>query len=1178
MIKHIQWGFVRVLFWTILIFAISISGLRYALSELDFFKTDIEALLSKHLGAPVTIANIQGVLNGLKPELSLQNIAVHSEQNNATPVQLQEIHLGFSILAAIQQSFLEAIQISIIGANLSVTRMESGAINIKGLPNTDDNKQPTWLMRGKQYKLINSEILWHDEKRNAAPVQFKQINITLNNDADQHKIFISTDLPESLGKSLHMIIDFSGDFFIPESINARLFVQGLGIHFDKFITGDLPFDFAFTQGSGDFSIWSKWQAAQMTEMRGSINLIDAAITDNINAAFPIDQLDLHFLLQKHQQQWRLGIKNSLLKSNDISLELPQIALALELNTAGDVTHLAINSSQLALEPISKIILLNKILADSLQQQLATIALQGEVKDLLLIANPSQETFAINGQLSGIKTRPIDNIPGIKNLEAYIKGSEQQGLIQISSSQLNFAAPNLIRNPFDFNHALGEIHWQHSDSWVISSPLVELNTEHFKTSTKFTLTIPQADKPTLSMQNSFDILSASYTPKYLPSGILDPEIVDWLDHAFVKGNAKQGGIILRGALADYPFPQHKGVFEILFDAKDVELHYAPDWQDIQNASATVRFFSDSMNINVHQGRANDSTIQNATVSIASFESSQYIDIQGNIKSSLSDTALYLTHSPFKEQVTAIDDVIDIQGSTDIHVDLKIPLTNNAVKVNISAKTNDARATISPIDLAISDITADFRFTENGVSSQQISATALGFPLTAKLSSTDQAVSVKVSGRMSIKQLAKQFPNNLWAYSEGTSNYHTQIEFPKNSKQVCTIQLDSDLVGTAIHFPPLSKPEAQVHPLSIKLGIAASGLDTFNLVYENRLALQNRVNINLKKIPPHWQGIIHTPVASGSVFIPIEFNNQAEISLALQELDLSALQKIDLQSNTKPLSVKNLPSIKLNSEELYWNNSNLGSLKIQTQPTDQGLAIKQFDITSLNNSLSLSGSWQQHNQQDSSSISGQFMSQDFGAFLTKTQLFNDIVDTTAELNFVLNWPAAPYEVSKSILSGSLDTQLSNGRILGVNPGIGRVLGALDIWKLGKRLSFDFSDITESGLSFSETTGHFSINQGSVTTKDLLINAMPAKIYISGSTNLVTEKIDLLATVLPKFPIAGTIIGNVANAVSKTFIGNEQPGGLIVSLLYQIKGTWEKFTINRQFSSVLEDDIADDLSTMP
>ena len=158
MIKRIQWHFVRILFWTILIFAISISGLRYALSELDFYKTDIEALLSEHLGAPVTIASIRGVVNGIKPELALENIQVHSEQKNAPPVQLQKIHLGFSILTAITQPLLEAVQISIMGAKLSVTRLESGGIDIAGLPNTDD-EQPTWLMRGKQYQLIDKQTL-----------------------------------------------------------------------------------------------------------------------------------------------------------------------------------------------------------------------------------------------------------------------------------------------------------------------------------------------------------------------------------------------------------------------------------------------------------------------------------------------------------------------------------------------------------------------------------------------------------------------------------------------------------------------------------------------------------------------------------------------------------------------------------------------------------------------------------------------------------------------------------------------------------------------------------------------------------------------------------------------------------------------------------------------------------
>ena len=1175
MIKHIQWGCVRILFWTLLISAIAISGLRYALSELDFYKTDIEALLSEHLGAPVSIESIRGVLNGIRPELALENIEVHSEQDNATPLQLQKIHLSFGILTAIRQPLLEAVQISIIGAKLSVTRLESGSIDIEGLPRTDDDKQPTWLMRGKQYRLIDSEIRWHDKKRNAAPLLLKHINVTLNNDANQHQIHIKTDLPESLGKSIRLEMNFSGDIFVPGNLNARLFIQGQDIHLGEFDTSDLPFDFSFTKGNSDFSLWTTWRASQMTDMQGSIGLSNATIKDNKQAAFPIDQLSLQFKLQKRQQQWHLAIKNSTLSSKNMTAELAQFSAALELNPAGDLTHLALNCPQLALGPLSNIILRNKLLPKKLHRQLKTMALQGDIQDLLLLSNPLQETFSINAQLANIKTRPLDAIPGVENLDLYIKGSEQHGLIQINSEQLKFDAPRLFREPLNFNHALGELHWQHADSWTLSTPLLELNSDYFKTSTKLSLTFPHEDQPAfMDMRNSFDVIDATKVPLFLPVEVLDKEIVTWLDQAFLGGHTTQGGSLLRGPLADYPFIQAKGVFEVLFDAEDVDLHYAPDWHNLQGVAGEVRFFSTSMNININQGHANDSILTNANVSIGSFSQSDYINVTGDVKSSLAHAVLYLTDSPFKDLVTSIDEVIDIEGTTDVHIDLKVPLGEQALKANITAKTKDARATIVPMDLLISDITADFLFTESGVYSQQINATSLGSPLVGELSTNEQAISAKISGKLAIAKLAKQFPNPMWTYAQGNSYYWAKLEFPNNGLQLCTIELDSDLIGTAIQFSPISKPEAQNHPLSIKLGIASTGIDAFKIVYENPVALQNRVDINLKKIAPHWQGLVHTPMASGSVFIPIAFNKDSEISLSLKELDLSALKKINLESSDgEDLVANNLPSIKLSSQELYWNHVNLGKLELRTQPTDQGLSITQCDISSINNKLSLTGSWQQHNQKNFSSISGNFLSDDFGMFLKQTQLSNDIDDTTADLQFVLNWPAAPYELSTGILSGSIDAHLAYGRILGVDPGLGRVLGALDIWKIGDRLRFDFSDITDSGLSFSETTGHFTINQGTANTKDLMINAMPAKIYISGSTNLLTEEIDLRATVLPKFPIAGTIIGNVANAVSKTFIGKEQPGGLIVSLLYEIKGSWEDFTINRQFSSALANDLTRD-----
>lgn len=1167
MIKRIRYGSIRILFWAILLFAISISGLRYALSDLGLYKADIEALLSKQLGTTVTIERIQGVLNGIKPELALQNIQVYSLQDGAATVQLKEIHLGINIITAISQPLLEAIRVSIIGANVSITRLPAGGISIEGLPNSDQNEQPTWLFRGRQYTLIDSEILWHDKKRNAEPVQLKHVNISLYNDDQQHKIFFKAELPESLGQSLQLAIEFTGNPFVQGSMNALLFMQGKDIQMAKFITGDLPFDFSFTRGIGNFSVWSRWQQEKMTQMSGSIHLHDGIIKDSQKGQYPIKQLDLEFKSQKHQQQWHLALKNSVLSTKNTTLEVEQFALAFEYDTQGDLNHLALNCPQLALEPLSKIIQNYKILPADLHQQLQTIALQGEVKDLLLLANPVQQTFTINGQVEQIKSRPVGDIPGVDDLSIYIKGSEQGGVIQLSSQQLGINAPRVLRKPLNFNNVLSNLHWQHGESWTFSSSQLELNTDHFKSTSKFSLTLADGEQPTfMSLQSSFDIPDVAHVPHYLPAGLVNEATEYWLDQAFVAGSVKQGGILFYGALPDYPFLKHEGIYEVLFAAKDFELHYAPEWQDIQGLSAEVRFFANSMNINIHQGRSNQAVIKQANVAIDSFNTSEYIDIQGDIKSELSEAVQFLTHSPFKEQAIAFNDNVVTQGSAAINVDLKIPLAEQALKANIRVKAQNASAKITSIDLAISKINADFVITENGIFSKQLTAHALGFPISAAVTSSAQSISTTLFGQMSIKNLAEHYPDPFWTYLKGTSKYHIELDFPQASAQLCNFQLYTDLAGIAVDFPTLAKPVAQAHPFYLKLGIDSTGLNTVNMTYENRLAPKNRLDINLKKIAPNWQGLIHSPIASGSVFIPMEFNKNTEISMSLKQLNLSALTEIDFNTDDTPLVIKNIPGINLESQALYWNNYNLGSLTLNTQPSNSGLTIKQCKVSSPTNDLSLTGTWQQNNKQNSSAISGQLLSQNFGELLQQTQLSNNIVDTLAELHFSINWPAAPYEISGPIISGSLDSHLTNGRILGVDPGLGRVLGALDTWKLGKRLRFDFSDVTAKGLSFSESTAHFTFKNGLVRSQDLHINAMPAEINIDGFTDLASKQINLRATVLPKFPIAGTIIGNVANAVSKTFVGNEHAGGLILSLLYEISGTWENFKINRHYNSVL------------
>ncbi len=181
---------------------------------------------------------------------------------------------------------------------------------------------------------------------------------------------------------------------------------------------------------------------------------------------------------------------------------------------------------------------------------------------------------------------------------------------------------------------------------------------------------------------------------------------------------------------------------------------------------------------------------------------------------------------------------------------------------------------------------------------------------------------------------------------------------------------------------------------------------------------------------------------------------------------------------------------------------------------------------------------------------------GDFLAQLGATKDLAETSANVDFSLAWNAAPYQVSLAALKGQLDVNMKNGRILSIEPGFGRVLGVLAMAQWLKRLQLDFSDIYEEGLTFNTIKGRFDLQDGKAITNNLVVDAVPAKITITGNTDLVGRTVDHIVNVAPKsadaLPIAGTIMGKVAKLLARSLTGDEHEGFLFGSQ-YLVKGAW-------------------------
>ena len=113
----------------------------------------------------------------------------------------------------------------------------------------------------------------------------------------------------------------------------------------------------------------------------------------------------------------------------------------------------------------------------------------------------------------------------------------------------------------------------------------------------------------------------------------------------------------------------------------------------------------------------------------------------------------------------------------------------------------------------------------------------------------------------------------------------------------------------------------------------------------------------------------------------------------------------------------------------------------------------------------------------------------------------------------------------LNGSVQARLGDGQLEDVEPGAGRVFGLMSFVALPRRLSLDFSDVFDSGLSFDRITGSFRLVNGEAFTCDLTLISPAADVGIVGRAGLVgrdyTQTALVSANVGNTLPLVGGVL---------------------------------------------------------
>jgi uncharacterized protein YhdP len=135
--------------------------------------------------------------------------------------------------------------------------------------------------------------------------------------------------------------------------------------------------------------------------------------------------------------------------------------------------------------------------------------------------------------------------------------------------------------------------------------------------------------------------------------------------------------------------------------------------------------------------------------------------------------------------------------------------------------------------------------------------------------------------------------------------------------------------------------------------------------------------------------------------------------------------------------------------------------------------------------------------------------------------------------------------------------------------RILSLLNIKSIAKRLSLNFSDVTNKGFTYEHIKTQVRLKNAVAKIEDFNLKALSGNIVLTGQSHITDKQYDLIAKVTPAIsnavPIAtylagGGLIGLGVWAIDKTLFGGDLINKAAV-FKYKITGAWDKPIIKEQ-----------------
>jgi uncharacterized protein (TIGR02099 family) len=1148
-------------------FAVAVTLFRLLFTSVAEYREQLEIIAGSYLGQPVTISGIDARVDGLSPSVILRGVSLLHKGGEALLTRFDSVSISLDPVASLR-SISPIIELTVSGANLEVTRNLDGTFGVKGLelPGRTKEGQPeqqqedggeqnvaeqsqalgAWFLSQSRLAVRDSRITLHNEKTDER-FSFDNVELELRNDSERHRLNGFVNLPDSIGRELRVAADIQGNLLQRNDWSGGLYVKTVQLQPRQWLQQYSWQDSSIREGVLDLELWSRWQNGELESVNTRLHAAGLTLARG-GDVHVLPGLSANAQLLFQEDGWFLDVGDLQLQHN----ETPPLPMRLALSRHGDDFSLQVD--QLQLEAMAALLPYLPQLDEPSRAMVRQMAPAGEVKGLHL-HRAADGQVAVQGEVTGLVLQPWEKLPGVEGLDAQFGFNGDDGQLRLSGENATLTLPRLFRAPLALNQLGASLSLRREPGgWSLFSDSIAAANNDISIQLGLELRLLEGSPPWLSLQGRFSEGDARAVPRYLPAGIMKAGSLHWLDNAFKAGRVPGGTLQFHGFVNHFPFKQHRGRFEVLFDAAAVQLHYQDGWPDLQQVAGEVHFDGAGMWIDARQARIFDAKLGATTVSIDNFHLPRLL-IDGKGVFPANDGLRFLRESPLSKNTGKLFDTMQGGGEAALALQLVIPLSpkvRESSPLKVDGKIDFSGNRFDVIDgVSFKQLNGRLHFSDQSFSAKRLTAQLFGRPVSLVVTTEAGEMSPVVvvahgGGELSAMRDALKLP--LLDYLEGSADWEASLRLPRGgAAEGVELHVSSNLLGVSSTLPqPLTK--AVEGRRDLRMAFFLSGVRSgeghltlgaaFGMIWRGKGENQalRRVRLRLGGDAPlslPERDMIDVVGTAGSLSLSLWRNvmhklrgkgegsrQPLPVVVTMQQLQL--LSDSSGEDKVESLKVADLPEITFAVEQFSYDDLQLGKVALKMVPQDNRMSMRDIRIESDVFTLTAKGTW---TEGGNTFFNLDLISPDLGRMMKHFGFASVIQGGKTKASGKIWWSGVPTALTLGELNAQLALSIKKGSIVDVEPGAGRMLGILSLPALPKRLLLDFSDVFKEGLVFDNIKGDIRIEQGQAYTSNLQLESVPANILVSGRTGLVAQDFDQELFVAPK--VSDTV--SVASALA-------------------------------------------------